>query len=174
MRRRAGRGRKADICMKTVGILMLFGLCTVIGMRLASRKTERYRRVRALRNDLRRFSESIASTNATLVSAANGNDGAFFAMLQDYLTARGSGAREADAAEDATQAMRMFDSESHALTSFFNGLSACSLRQLCERTETLDVLLANAEKEAEETAKQAKTIRAVGVLVGVGISILLL
>lgn len=160
--------------MKTVGILLLFGLCTAIGMRLAARKTERCRLVRALRCELHRFSETVDATHASLSDAARDGEGNFYRMLNAYCTARNDGMREGEAAAGATADCGLADAERLALTAFLTGLSACSLSQLISRMQTLDEALAAAECEAEETAKQAKTIRALGVLVGAGFCILLL
>ncbi len=160
--------------MKTVGILLLFGLCTSIGMRIASRRTERYRRIRSLRSELNRLSEAIGSAQTSLKTAADGNEGELFMMLDRYLSARNSGGGEGKAAASALADTEWHDAERDALTRFFTGLSRCSLPQIGDRTHTLDTALAAAEREAEKSAKQAKTIRAVGVLVGVGFCILLL
>ena len=95
-------------------------------------------------------------------------------MLQTYLSARNSGMREWEAANIATSESTLVDADRQAMVAFLNGLSSCSLSQLKNRAETLDASLAAAEQDAEQSAKQAKTIRALGVLVGVGFCILLL
>ena len=64
--------------------------------------------------------------------------------------------------------------EKTAMQSFFNGLSTSSATALRQRVRTLNTLLEETSKEAAETAKQAKTIRIVSVLIGAGIGILLL
>jgi stage III sporulation protein AB len=160
--------------MKTVGILLLFGLCTTIGMRLAARRTERYRHLCVLHSELNRFSETIGATQATLSDIAQTGEGDFYRMLQTYLSARNSGMREWEAANIATSESTLVDADRQAMVAFLNGLSSCSLSQLKNRAETLDASLAAAERDAEQSAKQAKTIRALGVLVGVGFCILLL
>mgnify|MGYP002869225837 CR=1 FL=1 len=74
-----------------------------------------------------------------------------------------------EAAEQAVKA----DSEADALRRFFTGLSMCSASQIKDRIEALLGTLETAEQAASESAKQAKTIRAVGVLIGAGVCILL-
>lgn len=159
--------------MKTAGILLLFALCTAIGMRAASRKTERYRRIGALIRNLHLLSEA-ADAEISLQGIAKQYDGELFSMLQTYLNARSAAAREADAASAAAEAWKPFDFEYAALLSFFTGLSTTGSERLHERIRSLERALSEAEQAAAETAKQAKTIRAVGVLAGVGLCILLL
>ena len=160
--------------MKTVGILMLFGLCAAIGMRAAAKKSERYRRVHALIRDLSVLSDEIGAGERSLPQIVQSREGELFTMLSKYLDLRKAAKREAEAAEEAVCGWTSFAREHQALLSFLSGLSAVSAAQMHQRIETLMQSLRIAEQEAEETAKQAKTIRVVGVLAGVGVCILLL
>lgn len=153
--------------MKTVGLMMLFGLCTAIGMHIAAKKTERYTHLRALRADLAALSEALGT--GPLPQLVDARDGVLFERLRTYLDARARGSTEQEAAEQAVKA----DSEADALRRFFTGLSMCSASQIKDRIEALLGTLETAEQAASESAKQAKTIRAVGVLIGVGVCILL-
>ncbi len=158
--------------MKTVGILMLFGLCAAIGMRAAAKKSERYRRVRALIRELSVLSDEIGERS--LPQIVQSREGELFTMLSRYLDLRKAAKREAEAAEEAVCGWASFAREHQALLSFLSGLSTVSAAQIHQRIETLMQSLRIAEQEAEENAKQAKTIRVVGVLAGVGVCILLL
>ena len=160
--------------MKTAGILMLFGLCVLIGMRLAAGKKARYEDLCAIMRELRMFLDAIDAGQNSLALIAERNQGIWFNMLKTYLKARSEGQSETEAAETATEAWSGTTEEKTAMQSFFNGLSSSSATALRQRVRTLNTLLEETSKEAAETAKQAKTIRIVSVLIGAGIGILLL
>lgn len=159
--------------MKTVGIVLLFGLCAVIGMRLGAKKTERLFTVRALRKDLQLFSERIAAGRGTLTEIASEN-GALFELIGSYLAALSGGETESAAAERASDGFKKGSAEGAGLCMFFTGLSSANRSDLIRRTDALSVALERAENEAETEAKQARVLRVSGVLVGAGIAILLL
>ena len=159
--------------MKTFGILLLFVLCTATGMRIASQKTERFRSVGALMQQIQTFSDAVCE-ETSLQRIAERNAGELFVMLGNYLCARSNAQDESEAASFAVQEWELFDAEYTALLTFFTGLSSSSSVRLRERIQTLERALSKAEQEASETAKQAKSVRAIGVLAGVGLCILLL
>ena len=160
--------------MKTAGILLLFGLCTAIGLRAANRKAERYRRICALLSQLRLFSDGIETRQSSLKSIVKDADGELFDMLRVYLNARDEKKSETQASEQATEEWIGVDTAYPALVAFFEGLSICSSASLRKRTEALMHSLQLVETELHDTVRQAKTIRTVGVLIGAGICILLL
>ncbi len=158
--------------MKTAGIALLFGLCTLLGARLAARKTGRLTAVHALKQGLQLFSERIAQGDTLKTLAAE--DGLFFSLLHAYLTARSAGRTEAQATEEACAALSGLPAERDAMHLFFDALSGASRADLLRRIETLRPLLDRAETEAEAEAKQARVIRVSGVLIGAGLAIVLL
>lgn len=109
--------------MKTVGIAMLFGLCSLIGMRLAAKKTEELGLIRSIRNDLLLFSERIAAGIGTLPELANERNGALSDVLQVYLDTLSEGYSEADAAERAVGKLNGYGSVQAGVKRFLTGLS---------------------------------------------------
>lgn len=159
--------------MKTVGIAILFCLCSVIGMRLASKKTARLHAIRTLERELRLFSERIASGRGMLTEIAK-EQGLLPEMLSEYLHALADGVRQTEAAEQAANRMNGKDTENAGVRMFFTDLSAASRADLRKRAETLSRTLECAEREADAEAKQARVLRLSGVLIGAGLAILLL
>ena len=86
--------------MKTVGIALIFGLCTWIGIRVAAKKTERLKTLRTIRTELRMFAERITSGSATLTDAA-ADQRILSELLSVYQDALSSGATEKSASETA-------------------------------------------------------------------------
>lgn len=158
--------------MKTAGIALLFGLCTLLGARLAARKSKRLTAVRALKHGLGRFSERIAQ-GETLKHLAS-EDGLFFSLLHAYLSALERGRPETEAAETACAALGGYLTERDAMRAFLDALSNASHTDLLRRIEALRAVLDRAETEAGTEAKQARVIRVSGVLVGAGLAIVLL
>lgn len=157
--------------MKTVAIAMIFGLCTLIGMRIAARKTERMNTVLALERELRLFSERIASGHETLTDAA-GETAILSGILTVYREALSVGETENNAAGKAAAAMAAPECES--AKAFLTGISGASRADILKRTERWRETLAQAEREAEAETKKARVIRVSGALIGAGIAILLL
>ena len=153
---------------------MLFGLCTLIGMRLAAKKTERLNIVRSLRKDLVLFSERIATGGGTLTEIASAQNGMLFTMLERYLSALSEGKTESDAAESAAKELKKESTEQAGIRMFLTGLSAASRADLVKRANALMPMLERAEDDAETEARQARVVRVSGVLVGAGLAILLL
>lgn len=160
--------------MKTVGILLLFGLCVAIGMRAAASKSARYEQIAELIRDLRIFSDLIESGQSSLLRIAEEHNGALFAVLREYLALRNATNPEAESAKNAIAKNGIAGPEGQSLQSFLEGLSVASSSAIRTRIAYLSESLNEAQKAAAESAKQAKTIRAVGVLIGAGICILLL
>ena len=160
--------------MKTVGIAMLFGLCTWIGIRLGAKKTARLMTVRALRSDLQLFSEQIAAGNGTLIDLASGRDGVLFDVLRIYLDALSKGESETEAARKAIASTSGCQTVQAGLQMFLTGLSNAARSDLMRRIQTFSPMLERAESEAETDAKQARVLRISGVLAGAGLAILLL
>ena len=160
--------------MKTIGIAMLFGLCTMIGVRLAAKKTERLHTVRSLRSELRLFSERTALGCGTLCEFAAERNGILSELLRIYLKALTEGDPEPQAAERATACLRAGTTMQAATQSFLNGLSGVTRIDLEKRTQAFSTVLERAEHEAESDAKQARVLRISGVLAGAGLAILLL
>ena len=159
--------------MKTVGILILFGLCTAIGVRLAAKKTANIACIRAARRDASAFSEAIESGESSLKAIAGYGDGLLFVQLRAYIAAQERGKSEAEAAAIACEPFRG-DALHAASRLFFGGLSVCSRREITARAERFSAALSNAEQTAAGDAKQAKLIRAVGVLCGAALAVLLM
>ncbi len=159
--------------MKTVGIAMLFGLCTLIGIRIAARKMTRLRMVLELKEQLCLFSERIAGGCGSLRDAAQG-EGVFAEMLKRYLKTLSEGGTEDAAAGHAADMLLQGSAEQTGANAFFTGLSAASRSDLLKRAERLAQGLERAEREADEDAKKARVIRASGALIGAGLAILLL
>ena len=159
--------------MKTVAIAVIFGLCTLIGMRIAAKKTERLRTVLALEKELRLFSERIASGNATLTDAA-GEDGILSGILTAYRDTLSAGGTERDAAEKAAEGMFATTPEREGAKAFLTGISGATRADIRNRTEQWLQTLTQAEREAEAETKKARVIRVSGALIGAGIAILLL
>lgn len=160
--------------MKTIGIVMLFGLCCMIGIRLGMKKTARLHLLQSLRNDLARFSERIVTCSGTLTEIAEEGNGTLSRMLRIYLEMLCEGKKEADAAEYAAEALNGFGNVQNEVRSFLNGLSGAARDSLIKRTEALMPVLERAEAEAETEAKQARVLKISGVLTGAGLAILLL
>ncbi len=160
--------------MKYVGIAMLFGLCTLIGMRLAAKKTARLNTVRSLRKDLVLFSERIATGGGTLAKIAAGQNGMLFTLLGRYLSALSDGESELNAAACAADMLKKDSTEQAGIRMFFSGLASASRADLIKRVNTLSPMLERAEGEAETETKQARVLRISGALVGAGLTILLL
>ena len=106
--------------MKTFGILLLFGLCTATGMRIASQKTERFRSVGALMQQIQTFSDAVCE-ETSLQRIAERNAGELFVMLKSYLNARSNAQDESEAASFAVQEWKLFDAEYTALLTFLQG-----------------------------------------------------
>lgn len=159
--------------MKTLGIVMLFGLCTSIGLRLAAKKTARVERIRAMRRALSAFSDAITRGDASLRSIAESGEGLFFDQMRMYIAAQEAGRTEAEAALSACEPFSPDELHAAALL-FFGGLSACSRAELRQRIERLSTALSEAEQNASDDVKQAKLIRAVGVLCGAAVAVLLI
>ena len=156
--------------MKTVGIVMLFGLCTMIGMQLGAKKTARLFTVRTLRKELQLFSERITSGRGTLMEIASEKDGLLSEMLGRYLDALGKG----EAAGKAAGKLKAESTEHAGMLMFFTGLSTGSRMDLIGRANALSPTLGRAENEAEAEAKQARVLRVSGMLIGAGVAILLI
>ena len=152
---------------------MLFGLCTAIGLRLASRKTARIDRIRAARRALSAFSEAIAGGENSLRAVAESGEGPLLMQLRAYIAAQEAGMTEEAAASLACEPFASDDLHAAALL-FFGGLSLCSRTELKERTERFAAALSEAERNASDDVKQAKLIRAVGVLCGAALAVLLI
>lgn len=157
--------------MKTAGIALLFGLCCVVGARLAARKTKRLSTVRALKQGLQLFSERIHQGGTLRRIAAE--DGLFFELLGTYLSALSKAAAESDAAADACGRLTHCGTERDAMRAFLTAISSASRSDLLRRIEALRPVLDRAETEAEDEAKQARVIRVSGVLIGAGLAIVL-
>lgn len=160
--------------MKTVGIAMLFGLCSLIGIRLADRRTKRLEFVRALQKDLRSFAEWVRTGSESLSAFAAEQEGELSGMLKAYLAALAEGETETTAAERATERFRGGSTEQAGMRLFLSGLSSATRADLILRTQRSSDLLERTEREAEEEAKQARVLRISGVLIGAGLAILLI
>ena len=160
--------------MKTVGLAMLFGLCCLIGIRIAAKKTERMHTVKLLQRDLQMFSERIASGCGSLAEITSKYGIRFSGSLDRYLDALSGGETEENAAACAAAAFRKGSAEGDGMLLFLSGLSASGRADLPKRVNALAAALNRAEDEAEDIAKQAKAIRVTGALIGAGIVILLL
>ena len=159
--------------MKTVGILLLFGLCTAIGLHAAAKKTANIDRIRGARRALSAFSEAIAGGGYSLQTIAADGEGLFFERLRVYIAAQAEGKSEEEAAALACGPFLPDELHAAALL-FFGGLSLCSRAELRQRIERLSGALAEAEQNASGDVKQAKLIRAVGVLCGAALAVLLI
>ena len=160
--------------MKAAGIVMLFGLCCMIGVRLGRKKTGRLRTIRSLRSDLQLFSERIAAGNDTLTEIAGELNGAIGEAIETYLAMLGKGKREAVAAERAIEDLHIGGTAEAGVRMFLTGLSAASRNDLIHRAKMFISMLERAETEAETEAKQARVLQISGVLIGAGLAILLL
>ena len=159
--------------MKTAGILLLFGLCTAIGLRLAAKKSEGVDSLHALERDLSAFSAAFDGGEGSLLRIAQRGQGVFFVQLRAYLDALQDGFAEGEAARLAAQAFA--PTPLHAATLlFFGGLSLCSREELKARTEQFRTALKEAIRDAAPQIKQAKLLRAVGVLCGAALAVLLI
>lgn len=159
--------------MKTAGIAILFLLCSMIGFRLAARKTDRLRTLRMLEKELQVFSERIASGRGLLPEIGK-EHGLLPEMLSDYLKALSEGMTQREASEKAAEKLRGGETEIAGLRMFFTDLSSASRSDILNRTHTLMRTLERAEQEADAEAKQARVLRVSGVLIGAGVAILLL
>ena len=158
--------------MRTVGILLLFGLCTLIGLRAAAKKTARTERIRSLKQALLRFSDAF-SGGMPLPAIAQEGEGAFFDALRAYLAAQADGQGEQRAA--ALACRDCSDDALHAaLLLFFGGLSVCPRAEIRLRINALSAALNDAAAAAAEDGKRARVIRAVGVLTGAALAVLLI
>jgi hypothetical protein len=160
--------------VKTVGIVMLFGLCSLIGIRLGAKKTTRLKTIRSFRNDLGVFLERIGSINSALPEIATALTGPLSSILRRYLDLLHAGNNETEAAEGAAAILKECGSIRDEVQMFVNGLSTAARCDLIKRTETLMPILLRAETEAEQDAKQARVLRISGVLTGAGLAILLM
>lgn len=159
--------------MKTFGILLLFGLCTAIGFRAAEQKTKRIERIRALRRALASVSEAFTGGEGALGTIAQRGEGLLFEQLRAYIAAQAEGRTEEQAVCIVCEPFEK-DAFCHALQLFFSGLSVCSRAQLAARIDALSDALSDAERGAAGDVQQAKLIRAVGVLGGAAIAVLLI
>ena len=114
------------------------------------------------------------TAGATLSTAAETESGTFFDLLSAYLNALSSGSPQRSAAHEAAARMKDPEAARHGAELFFNGLSETSRTELFVRIDAFRETLARAEREAEETAKQAHVLKTAGVLIGAGLAILLL
>ena len=153
---------------------MLFGLCSLIGIRLADRRTKRLEFVRALQKDLRSFAERVRTGSESLSAFAAEQEGELSGMLKAYLAALAEGETEATAAERGAERLRGGSTEQAGMRLFLSGLSSATRADLILRTQRSSDLLERAEREAEEEAKQARVLRISGVLIGAGLAILLI
>ncbi len=153
---------------------MLFGLCCLVGMRLAAKKTERLSAIRAVQRDLRLFSERIDSGNCTLVGLASAEQEGLFGMLSAYLGALTRGESEERAAESAVSGFTGNNDDRISIAAFLNGVSSASQSDIRKRADALKKVLSESETDAQAEAKQARVLRVSGVLVGAGLAILLL
>ncbi len=160
--------------MKTVGIAMLFGLCCMIGFQLGRRKTGRLKTIRSLRSDLQLFSERISAGCGMMTELAGELNGTMGEILKTYLVMLGEGKKEAEAAGCAIGELCACETVLAGVRMFLIGLSTASRNDLIRRTQTLELMLERAEKEAETEAKQARVLQISGVLTGAGLAILLL
>jgi hypothetical protein len=159
--------------MKTIGLLLLFGLCTAIGMHIATEKSARLHRVNGLIRDLQTLSDQITAGQRSLMRISEEESGELFDLLHRYLSLRSDSYSESDAARLAIE-NHACRTEAEPLCAFLCGLSSASSDAIRQRIDSLRDALRKAQKEADETAKQAKTFRAIGVLIGAGVCILLL
>lgn len=159
--------------MRELGLAMLFGLCCAIGMQLGAQKTARLKTVRSLIAELRVFRERIGAGQERLSKIAT-EDGVLFDCLRRYLDGLERARSEADAANDAIEPLKSGSAEALEMQTFLCGLSETTRNDLLLRIHALESGLARAEDEAESGAKQARVLKLSGVLIGAGLTILLL
>ncbi len=159
--------------MKTIGIAMLFGLCTLIGIRAAAEKTTRLKTVSELKEQLRMFSERIAGGCSALKNSVQ-EPGTLQRMLSAYLEALNNGRSESEAVACAAELLPKGSAERTGAKAFFSGLSFASRSDILKRIELYAESLGRAEREAYDGAGQARVIRISGALIGAGLAILLL
>lgn len=158
--------------MKTAGIALLFGLCCLIGVRLSAKKLAPLRMIRSVMSGLGTFSDGVSRGAA--LSAAAGTGGPFFELLEAYLSALSDGMQQTDAADRAASCFSGCEALRHGAGLFLNGLSEAPRAELQGRIDAFREALARAERDAEETAKQARVLKSAGILAGAGLAILLL
>ena len=159
--------------MKTVGIVILFALCTAIGWRLAAKKSERIAAICALRRDLSVFSDAFDAGEGSLSAIAQRGQGLLMQQLNVYLATLRDGRSEQEAARIAAEPLAP-DALFEAARLFFGGLSQCPRTEIQARIERFLHALDAAERDAAPQGKQAKLIRAVGVLTGAALAVLLI
>ena len=159
--------------MKSVGIALLFALCSLVGIRLAAKKTAPLKTVRALLFGLQSFADRVAS-GSTLVAAAEAGNDAFVELLSVYLGALSKDGTQDAAAERAASSIRASASVQSGAELFFSGLSDAPRAELLRRIKAFSDVLERAGSEAETESKQARVLRSAGFLVGTGLAILLM
>ena len=159
--------------MRTIGIGMLFGLCTLIGFRIGARKTVRLITVRELRSDLQLFTERILSGGGTLVEWTAEQHCMLSEQIGAYLDLLIRGEGDADAAAHAAGKLNCCQTARAGVERFLIGLHTASRNDLLKRAQILSSVLERAETEAEAEAKQARVLKISGVLAGAGLAILL-
>ena len=159
--------------MKAVGIAMIFGLCTLIGIRIAAQKTGRLNMLRTIQKELRLFTERIMSGSGTLTDAAEDQQ-MLSELLSVYLDTLSAGESERNASEKAARTLFAEKTERENAEAFLMGLSCASRTDIVRRSERWIQLLKHAEQESEAESKKARVIRVSGALIGAGIAILLL
>jgi hypothetical protein len=159
--------------VKTVGIALIFGLCTWIGIRIAAKKTDCLKTQRTMQKELRTFSERIASGSGTLTDAAH-DQRMVSELLSVYLDTLSSGESERSASETAAAALLSGKTDREYAEAFLTGLSVASKTDVLKRAEHWIQTLRRSEAESEAESKKANVIRVSGALIGAGIAILLL
>lgn len=159
--------------MKTLGILMLFGLCTAIGLRAAAKKRAAVSAVLALERELSAFSDALDGGESSLPAIAQNGQGLLYERLRVYIGALSEGLTERIAAQKASEPFA--PEPLHAAAQlFFCGLSACARTEIRQRITRMKTALGDAAHALEPVQKQAKLIRAVGVLCGAALAVLLI
>ncbi len=159
--------------MKTIGILLLFGVCTMLGLQAAKRLSARAKAIDALLASLESFLEQIQ--NGTPLRRAGGTSGALGTAIGCYLDGLEQGNASDEAARTAAQGVDGVQAaEQAALASFLDGMEDVERRTLLLRADTLCTALGHAKTEADADAKKGRLYRSIGVLAGAGLAILLL
>lgn len=163
--------------MKTIGILLLFLTCTVIGIGICERRRCRERSINGLLQDLPQFIQQTEQNRRSPMEATESlSDGIWKRLVHRYLQVR----QNADDHESAVQSVwegldtGLKDTEKTAIGTYLRALSGANTAVLKEASDRLLLVLDQCRTEAAEDGKSGKIYRTVWMLLGASLAVLLL
>lgn len=163
--------------MKTIGVLLLFLSCTVIGIGICERRRCRERSIGELIRDLPQFIRQTEQNRRSPMEAIQPlPDGIWKRLMQRYLQVCLAADQTETSASAVWEGMEtgLKDAEKNAIETYLGALNGADTAAVREASERLLRVLDQCRTEAAEDGKTGKIYRTVWMLLGACLAILLL